>query len=102
MPAPVALDIDAHAERLAIALESGVEPIEAMHLAEQAGYGTPFALACTALARGDDKPARELCRREARKFGAAWAEELREEIKRVVAESPHSVGDLGAFTRLGG
>jgi hypothetical protein len=83
----VVIDREAYLERKAIMEESGVDPIEATQAATVCGYNTGFALACTALANGDDGPARELCRREARVHGREWAERLRDAIKEAVAEA---------------
>lgn len=87
MKVRVVIDRDCFHERLAIQVESGVDPIEAAQVASVSGYNTAFALACTALANGDDGPARELCRQEARVHGREWAERLRDAIKEAVAES---------------
>lgn len=87
MPARVVIDREAFHERKAIMEEAGVDPIQAAQAASVEAYNTGFALAATALANGDDGPAKELCRREARAHGREWAERLRDAIKEAVAES---------------
>lgn len=83
----VVIDRDAFAEKKACLEADGVDPIQASQWASMVAYNTGFALAATALANGDDKPARELCRREAQKHGREWAEGLRQALKEAVAEA---------------
>lgn len=87
MPARVVIDRYAYHERKAIMEEAGVDPIQATQAATMEGYNTGFALAATALANGDQEPAKELCRREMRIHGRQWALELWQAIKEAVAES---------------
>ncbi len=83
----VILDKEAFWERKAIMEESGVDPIQAAQAATVEGYNTAFALAATALANGDDRPAKELCRREMAAHGKQWALELWAAIREAVDES---------------
>ena len=88
MPTRVVIDREAFAEKRACLLEDGVDQTTAAQQAAYVGYNTAFALAATALANGDQEPAKELCRREMAKFGRPWAIELWEAIQEAVAESP--------------
>ncbi len=83
----VILDKEAYAEKHAVLLADGCDPIEAAQIATRVGYSTVFAEACTALANGDDGPAKELCRREMKVHGKQWALELWAAIQEAVTES---------------
>ena len=95
MPARVVIDRDCFLERQAILLEAAEAEgrlsaevlIEIAQQASLCAYNTGFALAATALANGDEGPARELCRREAKLHGRQWALELRDAIKEAVNDS---------------
>ena len=87
MPARVVIDREAFDERVAIMTADGIDTTWAAQQASLAAYNTPFALAATALANGDDDPARELCRREAKIHGRQWAMELRDAIREAVNAS---------------
>lgn len=95
MPARVVIDREAYHERYAILHEaaeaegrlSAETLISISQQANREAGALPFSLAATALANGDDKPARELCRGEARQHGQAWAEELRQALKEAVADA---------------
>lgn len=82
----VVIDRDAFAEKKACLEADGVDPIQASQWASMVAYNTGFALAATALANGDDKPAKELCRREMRIHGKPWALELWNSIQEAVNE----------------
>lgn len=89
------VDTEAREERYAILLEACTaerKPRDAdlTRIAEQAdreAAALPFSIAATAIANGDPKPAKELCRREQAKHGRQWAVDLWQEIKRAVIAS---------------
>ena len=87
MPARVVIDRDAYAEKRACLLEDGVDQTTAAQQAAYVGYNTPFALAATALANGDQEPAKELCRREMGKHGRDHALQLMRAIQEAVKDS---------------
>lgn len=96
MPArAVVIDKEAYWERYALLYEAAESEdrlsaealIQISQQANREAGALPFSLAATALANGDDGPAKELCRREMRIHGRQWALELWQAIKEAVAES---------------
>lgn len=95
MPARVVICRDSYDERFSILEEaliaegrmSNATLTEIAQQANREASALPFSVVATALANGDDKPARELCRREARLHGREWAERLRDAIKEAVEDA---------------
>jgi hypothetical protein len=83
---PYVLDREAYQERMAIMMESGIDPMESSRMATDDAYKTPLALAAKAAVLGDWEPADALCRVERDKHGEAHARELRRSIQDAINE----------------
>jgi hypothetical protein len=93
--ARTAIDRDAYLERYALLYEAAeadgcVDNHTLTRIAQQANAEAselPFSRAATALANGNQEPAKELCRREMAIHGRAWAVELWHALQEAAAEA---------------